>query len=63
MLQHRTVANPGILKTLNNKPEVIIARPKNTQVSIQKWERENARDEGVGKNQKIDSGINISYVN
>ena len=60
MLQHRTVANPGILKTLNNKPEVIIARLKNTQVWIQKGERENARGEGVGKNQKIDSEINIS---
>ena len=57
------MANPGILKTLNNKPEVMIARPKNTQVWIQKGERENARGEGVGKNQKIDSGINISYVN
>ena len=35
MLQHRTVANSGIFKGLNNNPEVIIAPPKNTQVWIQ----------------------------
>ena len=53
MLQHRTVANPGILKALNNKPEVIIARPKNTQVWIQEGEREKAEEvKGWGRTKK-----------
>lgn len=43
MLQHRTVANPGI-KALNNNPEVIIAPQKNTQVWIQEGEREKAKE-------------------
>ena len=53
MLQHRTVANPGILKVLNNKPEVIIARPKNTQVWIQEGDREKAEEvKGWGRTKK-----------
>ena len=53
MLQHRTVANPGILKTLNNKPEVIIAPQKNTQVWIQEEEREKAKEvKGWGRTKK-----------
>lgn len=44
MLQHRTVANSGIFKGLNNNPEVIIAPPKNTQVWIQEGEREKAKE-------------------
>ena len=44
MLQHRTVANSGIFKDLNNNPEVIIAPPKNTQVWIQEGEREKAKE-------------------
>ena len=44
MVQHRTVANSGIFKALNNNPEVIIATPKNTQVWIQEGEREKAKE-------------------
>ena len=44
MLQHRTVANPGIFKALHYDPEVIIAPQKNTQVWIQQGEREKAKE-------------------
>ena len=44
MLQHRTVANPGICKALHYDPEVIIAQPKNIQVWIQEGEREKAKE-------------------
>ena len=52
MLQHRTVANPGIFKALNYNPEVIIAPQKNNQVWIQQGEREKAKEVRGGEERK-----------